>query len=405
MVDGVALLFLDFATWGGEAGNDFSLAGPRVGTVLNGQVTALRWRRPNTVDGAPSRLTLYRANDSVGMTTVFNPADDGTVGWQVTELDPPVDVQSGDILFCGAFFPTGSSVSSHNVPLPTVVPDTVWTNPVRAWAPQHTNGYPSGGGSATDKLYGIDFVYLSSRQDVLATGITLGDVHGELNAWLTPTGDYYTDSALQAIQTAATGASDQATAAASAAAGAQTAAEGNASAITNVSTQLDSVSGNVGTLLGRLSASLATLLNDSSQAIADWLNGAAADPVQWWTGFLSQYKASTGGSGFGAPDPMAGWTLVDETDWSEELAWAVPADRYVLTFTSTPPRTPGTPVAGVSWHPRLAWWCELIGTLATERHYIDFAETLIEASTGRMFGILLNGGTDTAGHIQAWVKD
>lgn len=405
MPDGVALLFLDFATWAAEAGNNFSLAGPRVGTVLNGQVTALRWHRGTTLGTGPSRLTLYRANDLIGLTTVFNPVDSGAVGWQETDLDPPVDVSSGDILFCGAFFPTGSNVSGHNVPFPTVVPDTVWTNPARAWAPQNTDGYPTGGGSATDKIYGLDLRYLSSRQDVLGNGLTQGDVHAELNAWLMPTGDYYADSALQAIQTAATSADTSAGNAAAAAASAQTAAEGNASAISNVSTELDGVSGNVGTLLNRLSADLATKLNEASDQLAAWLNGAAAAPGQLWTDFLSHFTAATGGSGFGSPDPLQGWTLQDTLEITDEAAWAQEADLYRLNLDSTGSLAPADPVAGVPVTYRLGWWSVLDGSFFRQRAYIDGPNSDLIGPNGRMPGLVVFLNHGGHGTIEAWTKD
>ena len=402
---GAYLLFLDFGTWAVDDGNNFSLAGPRVGIVLPGRVDALRWYRSQAGAVHPTHLTLYRQNDLSGVVSVFNPTDDGNVGWQVTELDPPISVESGDVLFCGGYFPIGCKIGKHGVALPTPVPDTQWVSPWRAWAAPPTDTYPAGGGSSNDFFYAFDFRYLSDRQDLVAPGIDTGDLHAELNAWLTPTGDYYTDSALQAIQTAATSADTSAGNAATAAAGAQTAAEGNASAISNVSTELDGVSGNVGTLLNRLSADLATKLNEASDQLAAWLNGAAAAPGQLWTDFLSHFTAATGGSGFGSPDPLQGWTLQDTLEITDEAAWAQEADLYRLNLDSTGSLAPADPVAGVPVTYRLGWWSVLDGSFFRQRAYIDGPNADLIGPSGRMPGLVVFLNHGGHGTIEAWTKD
>lgn len=376
--------------------------------TLTGVITRLGWYRPQTGAAVgPDALTLWSTDFGGNMLAkITSPGDNGTVGWQWSDLDIPVQVYPGRVY----------SVAMH------LVANNMWarlgSSPAQPTPTAHTIQAPSrrvfnssGGidsypGSADNQFINcVDATWDTLSVNFPGDPVTLAGVDNLLTAWFSENDNTHQTDVPWTTKVAAGNAETASVAASTAAGGAQTAAEGNASAISNVSTQLDGVSGNVGTLLGRLSADLATKLNDTSDALAGLLNDAASVLGGGWEAFVTQFTRASGGSGFGLPDAMAGWTLVDETDWVEELAWAVPSDRYVLTFTETPPRTPGTSVAGVDWHPRLAWWCELNTGLGSERHYIDFADCLLQSPTGRMFGVLLNGGTNTAGHIQAWTKD
>jgi hypothetical protein len=370
------------------------------------RVTKLGWYRVATGGSGVNALNLWDAGFLGGLIRLTTLSDDGTVGWQWTTIANPINLFVGR-RYIVSLHTVGSTQHVGTIGGTTVLPQgtlLVHGPSGRDFAASATTVYPNNHDNFAGYLVDVEVEDIGVDNPDLATAGDLIDA--KLAAWFRSDNDNSHKTEIPWLTWGqASGANSNAQNAWLSAQGAETAAQGNASAISNVSTQVDGISGNVGTLLNRLSADLATLLNESSQALADWLNGAAADPTKWWTGFLDRFTRSSGGSGFGLPDALEGWTLVDETDWSEELAWPVPADRYILTFTETPPRTPGTSVAGVQWHPRLAWWCELNTGLATERHYIDFADTILQSPTGRMFGVLLNGGVNTAGHIQAWTKD
>lgn len=399
-------LFVTGPTWTSNtpAGGPFNLA--QVFQVsAPGSVTRLGFYRISAGMPTPNALVLWDVSLQTELARITSINDSGSVGWQWTDLSSPVNV-SDHISYCvGAHIAAGSSVAIFSLgTLPTPGAFFGFSPPYRRFLASASVAFPTGNDSSL--LYGFNAEYEPGGIQPPSLSDIGQTVDDKLFSWLTSTNDNVHQTELPWLtygeaQSASAGAATAASQATSAA----NAANGNASAISNVSTQVDGIAGNVGTLLSRLSADLATKLNEMSDGLAGLLNDAASVLGGGWEAFVSQFTRASGGSGFGLPDSLAGWTLVDETDFTEEIAWPVAADRYVVTFTATPPRTPGTPVAGVDWHPRLAWWCELNTGLATERHYLDFAGAILQSPTGRMFGLLLNGGKDTAGHIQAWTKD
>jgi len=100
--------------------------------------------------------------------------------------------------------------------------------------------------------------------------------------------------------------------------------------------------------------------------------------------------------------PASPWEMTAETDFDDALAWAQPADLYVVTFATIPPTSPDNGRAGVPVHYRLAWWSPLNGTFAQERRWIDFTSEHLVNPAGRMPGLLLQTYEGGTGHVQAW---
>jgi hypothetical protein len=189
-------------------------------------------------------------------------------------------------------------------------------------------------------------------------------------------------------------------------------------------TTLNNTSDNVATLLNRLSSSLVTTLNNTSDNVATLLNRASdvLAALGWDSGTGASAVRTAGGVTVldrcdelsaqltliqtllagPAVFPGTGWAMTDETDWTGALAWDVEADLYVLSVDVIPERFGPSDVAGVAWYPRLLWWCELTGTLASERHFVDFASAILRDGNRRLGGLLLNADPTASGSVQAW---
>lgn len=394
--------------WGNNAGNgNAHERGLYFQVLVQGWATKMRWYRTDTnAARAINSMQLWHVPSGTKLAEANPAPDNGLAGWQ--EYVFPQSVQ---------LFPNVNYSVAMHMPGSATTPNMSFTFPGspgpglvfvadqgHAYRQTNTPAVPTAFFSG--QLIAVDVYFVEGDLPEPGQGVTLSDMEALFDSYFRADNDNGHQTAIPWLTWGqASGANSNAQNAWLSAQAAQTAAEGNTSAIANVSTAVEGIGGNVATLLNRLSADLAQKLNEMSDGLAGLLNDAASVLGGGWEAFVSQFTRASGGSGFGLPDSLAGWTLVDETDFTEEIAWPVAADRYVVTFTETPPRTPGTPVAGVDWHPRLAWWCELNTGLATERHYLDFAGAILQSPTGRMFGLLLNGGKNTAGHIQAWTKD
>lgn len=370
-----------------------------------GSVDQLGFYRITLGMPTPNALVLWDVSLGTEIARVTSLNDSGAVGWQWTDLPSPVNLADHTSYCVGAHIAAGSSVAVFSLgTLPTPGAYFGFSPPYRRFLSNASVAFPTG--SDNSLVYGFDVRFTPGGVQPPSLSDISQTVDDKLFAWLTSTNDntHQTELPWQTYgeaQSASAGAATAATAAASA----QTAAEGNAGSISNVSTQLDGVSGDVGTLLGRLSADLATLLNDSSQAIADWLNGAAADPTQWWTGFLDSFKRATGGSGFGGPDPLQGWTLQDTLEFTDEAAWAQEADLYRVNLDSTGSLAPADPVAGVPVTYRLGWWSVLNGSFFRQRAYLDGPNADLVGPNGRMPGLVIFLNHGGHGTIEAWTKD
>lgn len=103
--------------------------------------------------------------------------------------------------------------------------------------------------------------------------------------------------------------------------------------------------------------------------------------------------------------PATGWTEVDTETWEGEIAWAVPADLYVINVTGWPAHLPTVQIAGLNWRPRAGWWAELHGNQVGERHYFDFEYGVAHILPSRMQGILIGTTAALSGTVQAWRWD
>jgi hypothetical protein len=104
-------------------------------------------------------------------------------------------------------------------------------------------------------------------------------------------------------------------------------------------------------------------------------------------------------SAFGLPP----WSMAAEADFTDAIAFAEPADAYVLNITSYQPTQPATSSPAGLWLPRLGWWCVLTGSLASERRFVDFEQEMLSDQGRRMAGCAIQLKPGTMAHVQAWL--
>lgn len=103
------------------------------------------------------------------------------------------------------------------------------------------------------------------------------------------------------------------------------------------------------------------------------------------------------------PFGVSPWTMTAEEDFADAIAFAQPADAYVLSITSYQETQPATESPAGLWLPRLGWWCVLTGTLASQRQFVDFQEELLSDGGRRMAGAAIQLRPGTLATVQAWV--
>lgn len=153
-------------------------------------------------------------------------------------------------------------------------------------------------------------------------------------------------------------------------------------------------------------------LNDRSSQAVDFLNGVSSSAVSALNGLsasivsilndIAGVKSDTATLRDATGFPSPPWSLLAETDFTGQVAWAQPADRYVLTVTDANGAV-AHDVDGVPWYPRLGWWTALDGTQANGRSFCEFGASQLQDGGRRMPGVLIkfNDGLIQA-HLQAW---
>lgn len=346
-------------------------------------------------DGAqPSRLILWNTNTGaiIQQVTGFNPPTAN--GWWYVNLDPVTLVpginygigltnSNGGVnrawatgsqganapFFAGqAFFADLGGGSSNAVPSTDAGQNRFAVSISDQTAPAG-GGTPSGGGSSGTTTADLSEWFSSSS--------SVNTHQGDL--------PWRTDANVQTIK-AETQSGTSGLAVIKSAIDAIAAAIGGP--VGTIASMLVSISGQIATAVGNTAQSgIATIgaishdLRDVEIALINGLFGRAPFP---------------GGSS------TATWTLAAEADFVQDVAINTPADLYVITFTTLPVGIGDIIVAGVHWHPRLAWCAELNGTHLAGRQFLDFENNQVWAQEHRLQGLLVHGKIGSAGHWQAW---
>lgn len=110
----------------------------------------------------------------------------------------------------------------------------------------------------------------------------------------------------------------------------------------------------------------------------------------------------SGRAGFPTGTPNTAWVLAATTDFDTELAWAQPADMYLVSITAVRAGQSQSTFAGLTWYYRLGTWCELNGSLGSHRRFLEFEHQMLENAGRRMAGLALRCQPGTIGTVQAW---
>jgi len=103
------------------------------------------------------------------------------------------------------------------------------------------------------------------------------------------------------------------------------------------------------------------------------------------------------------PFGVAPWHMSADSDFEDAIAFAEPADAYVLNIISYQDTQPANSSPAGLWLPRLGWWCVLTGTLASQRQFVDFQEQLLTSNGQRMAGCAIQLRPGTLANVQAWL--
>lgn len=394
--------------WGNNAGNGSAHErGLYFQVLVQGWATKMRWYRTDTnASRAINSLQLWHVPSGTKLAEANPAPDDGLAGWQEYVLSQSVQL-----------FPNVNYSVAMHMPGTATTPNMSFTFPGspgpglvfvadegHAYRQTNTPAVPTA--FFAGQLIAVDVYFVEGDIPEPGQGVTLSDMEALFDSYFRADNDNGHQTAVPYLTWGqASGANSNAQNAWSSAQAAQTAAEGNASAITNVSTQVESVGGNVSILLNRLSADLAQKLNDVSDGLAGLLNDAASVLGGGWNAFVTQMTRATGGSGFGGPDPLQGWTSQGTLEFTDAAAWAQEADLYRVALDDTGGTVESDPVAGVHVAYRLGWWSPLDGLFMRERHYVDGVYTDLTSERGRMPGLVIFLNRGGHGFIEAWTKD
>ncbi len=364
-------------------------------------LTKVKYYRHSTASiDAISDMQVFKWSSGGALSVVVHPVDDGTVGWKTATLASPLLVPGGTELQLSVFLPAGCHLDYNSGTVPTPPPGFSWVN-------GHHRMFTASSGlvfcTAGDNswFFLLDLVF--DTDAIVPAPSTPGDVTGAIDNgladWLSesdathragdgiPWDTWQTSLATKTVVDAIKVVSDKLGHGGS----------GN---------DLDWIRG-LWRLAGDLTDAeiglLKSLLTRKDQITGASGGGGSAffgpSGTQVAAGVEALLARSTNAMvGF----PAAPWTMTDETDWGDAIAYAEPADLYVVTFTSTPPSIPDNGRAGVPVRYRLAWWSPLNGSFARERRWIDFENVHLVDPAGRMPGVLLQTYAGGAGHIQAW---
>jgi hypothetical protein len=403
-------LYDNFAdTWGSAStGIDYQLGNP-FKITQTGAVTQLGWYRVDVGAGVhPDGLALFRRSDGALLAHVATPADSGVIGWQWSDLADPVSVINGSEYVVCAHYPAGNVFSRHaGDSKPTPPANVSWlTSPRQDQQAISETTYPGAPDGTTGFYNAIDI----TLSDPLPSEGGAPTATGDLQAWLISDPDlnlHQTDGLPWLTKVVV----DQIRLATGNTPGQLDATKAVADAIHDLLTATDHNLGTLWDLAGHLADLEIAAWQHFFGAGEQRLTGPdSAGGSAFYTAdgqLISQLVAETwqrvrvlrNDLPFGV-DP---WTMTAEADFEDAIAFAEPADAYVVTITSYQPTQPATTSPAGLWLPRLGWWCVLTGSLASERRFVDFQQEMLSDQGRRMAGCAIQLKPGTIAHVQAWL--
>jgi hypothetical protein len=390
----VGMIYQDNASWAHinssayEVGMAFHVSGGFT-------VSSLQWFRYQTGSQvAPEIVRLWNADTSTELARLTSIPDDGTVAWQAANLATPVDLVVGTNYIVSAYFPGTAGQPSRSTPGVPTSPVVLATNFRRYLA--GTAGLPTSADAGSYIAVDIGGLIVPGPNDPPTQGSigALGDDWLSSDPTLNTHQDdlpWRTDANVTILRGEAEGAS------------------GFAAIKSVVDTIATSVGSGLRTAVTTLSTNLATA-NAALVHAADTWSDALAAALQAMSDDFASFFATTGGTAGGPTGALSGrsafptelWTLVDETDFTFQISWDVPADLYTISLTGIPARINTVDVDGAIWRPRVGWWATRNGDLLGARSFLSWGNEYVEDGGRRMPGIVIRTQPEIAGHVQAW---
>lgn len=371
--------------------------GNRFTCAADTPIDTISWNRRTAGDGGPASLDIWRVSTAGSVAHVAVSGDTGATGWHNQTLSPAVTLLAGVDYIVGGNYAAGAVIN-------------YWaTSPPAIGSGFTLVGARFGGGGAAspsmpDSVSSVELAAMSvstappppppTGGSDGSTGVGDPTLTGDLEAWLSDDADLnkrHDDSAPYKTQALATGASGFA-------------------AIKGVA---DTIATNVGTLLTRWSAAMATTVQTTSDNVATLLtrwSAALATSLQAMSDDFATFFNTVGGTAGGPTGALSGrtefptelWTLVEETDFTFQISWDVPADLYTISLTGIPARINTVDVDGATWRPRVGWWALRNGDLLGDRRFLSWENEYVEDGGRRMPGIVIRTQPEIAGHVEAW---
>lgn len=397
------------------------------------------YRAATGTNRTPQVLMLWDTTTQTQLIAPLVPTDNGSVGWKWTPLVTPVALIVGREYRVVARWASGQTTARYTLgTMPTPPSPWSFSTGYRCYVVSGSNVYPS----SADNQY-AEAVQLEA-DDAVGGGVTppvvATDLTNALTAWFADTGDNthrYNATVPNIADVVRYRLGD-----------AQTQVGSDLSTyLAGVGADVGSILASVGSGLGGrvydIQTSVGTGLNalaDAAKTAAEEVNGLVkayrdgtgsflgygwkafldshqptftatgellANIASWtgirWVDVVARWYTWLGGRAGEVAVPGTGWANVASTNFTDDIAWAQPADLYVVTFSDTGANDTTTLVSNVDIVYRLAWWMPINGTQpAGQRRFID--TPIVELSDGgaRMPGILLHCPRGGAGIIDAW---
>lgn len=371
--------------------------GNRFHCAADTDIDTISWHRRTSGDGAPASLDIWRVSTTLSVAHVAVSGDDGSTGWHNQTVSPAVTLLAGVDYIVGGNYAAGAVIN-------------YWaTSPPSIGSGFTLVGARFGGGGAAapsmpDSVSSVELAAMSvstappppppTGGSDGSTGVGDPTLTGDLEAWLSDDPDLnkrHDDSAPYKTQALAVG----------------------GSGFDAIKAVADTIATSVGTGLRTAVTTLTTNLATANTALvhaATTWSDALASALQAMSDDFASFGASKpaqGGGDFGSgtfPSNVGTlvWTMLEETDFVGSIAWAQPADVYVLSITARPIGLPLNLTDGVHTIYRCGWWTPLNGSFARQRSYIDFEDSHLAIGAERMPGVLVSLLPGGEGHIQAW---
>lgn len=388
-------------------------------------VTKLGWYRKNTgTSRLPTHIGLWDTTTTAEVWGTDSVQDDGTVGWQWTALPNPVAVVANREYRVAIRQPSTNYYSDYTPGSTQTPPSPIFAGAnYRCFVQSGNVVYPN---SADNQRYEPADVEVD---DTGTGGVTPPVLSGDLSQAVSDLEDYIDSQNAQILSMVSNeGTPSQYSIPQQTLDEVQDASTGLASIKGVLDTVATSVGTGLGTAVSGIQTSVGTGLNTVATAAknaAEATSAFATTAFQWEEDFFNAIYGATGwdAANYGAKMadtlgnlfkwigalgrsgavPATGWTLVASTSFTDDLAWAQPADIYVVTFSDIGANDTTTLVSGVDVVYRLGWWLPINGTEPVgQRRFID--TPIVELSDGgaRMPGFLLHCPRGGAGTVDAW---